>query len=173
MRHTLLALFSVFALVLTSCTGDQGPPGPPGFDGLNGEDGGLIVAGAFEIAIDFTADNNYQLDPPEEYGFDVFPSDVTLVYRNYSDDEANPVWRLLPQTEYFDEGILTYNFDFTQEDVVIFLDGTIDFSILGPEWTDRQLFRVVVIPADNVDSIDISDLNAVMEATGLESFEIR
>ena len=167
-----ILLLSALALVLTACTGDPGPigpPGPRGFDGIDGIDG--EVAGAFEIAIDFTAENNYEFI--EEYGFDVFPSDVTLVYIEWDTFEGSPIWRLLPQTVYFDEGILTYNFDFTQTDVRFFLDGTIDFSILDPVWTNNQAFRVVVVPAENVDGIDTSDLNTVMALNGVQSFEIR
>lgn len=166
-----ILLFSALAFVLTSCTGDPGPPGRDGLNGLNGLDGGIIVSGAFEIEIDFTAANNYEFVEP--YGFEVFPSDVTLVYIEWDTFEGSPIWRLLPQTVYFDEGILTYNFDFTQDDVRFFLDGTIDFSILGPEWTDNQAFRVVVVPADNVDGIDVSDINAVMALNGVQSFEKR
>ncbi|WP_411766925.1 hypothetical protein [Winogradskyella sp. A3E31] len=167
----IIVLMSALALVLTACTGDPGPPGPQGFNGLDGADGGLIVSGAFEITLDFTEANEYSFVEP--YGFEVFPSDVTLVYIEWEVDGGEPIWRLLPQTVYFDEGILTYNFDFTQQDVRFFLDGTIDFSLLGPEWTDNQAFRVVVVPADNVDGIDVSDLNAVMELNGVQSFDIR
>ena len=171
----ILLLFSALAFVLTACTGDPGPPGipgPPGRDGLNGLNGADgEIAKAFEIVIDFTAGNNYEFIEP--YGFQVFPSDVTLVYIEWDTFEGSPIWRLLPQTVYFDAGILTYNFDFTQDDVRFFLDGTIDFSLLGPEWTDNQAFRVVVVPADNVDGIDVSNLDTVMALNGVQSFEIR
>lgn len=167
----IIFLMSALALVLTACTGDTGPPGPPGFNGLDGLDGGLIVSGAFEIELDFTDENNYSFIEP--YGFEVFPSDVTLVYIEWDVDNGESIWRLLPQTVYFDEGILTYNFDFTQQDVRFFLDGTIDFSLLGTEWTDNQAFRVVVVPADNVDGIDVSDLNTIINLSEVISFDLR
>ena len=71
----------------------------------------------------------------------------------------------------FQEGQLQYNFDFTRDDVSIFLDGTIDFGLLGSEWTQNQVFRVVVIPADNVDAVNISSLEAVSKAGNISSFE--
>ena len=162
----ILSLISVFALLLTACTGDQGPPGFDGFDG------GLIVASAFEIEVDFTVANNFEFVEP--YGFDVLPSDVTLVYIEWETDNGAPIWRLLAQNEFFDDGsILTYNFDFTQDDVRLFLDGTTDLNILGDVWTQDQVFRVVVVPADNVDSIDVSNINTVMNVNNIQSFDLR
>jgi hypothetical protein len=164
----IILFTSVFALLLTACTGDQGPPG---FDGFDGQDGGIFVASAFEIVIDFNEDEDYQFIEP--YGFEVFPSDVTLVYIEWETDNGEPIWRLLTQTEYFDDGILVYNYDFTQQDVRIFLDGTIDFNTLDNVWTQNQAFRVVVIPADNVDGLDLSNLDVIMQAYAIENFELR
>lgn len=173
MKH-ILSFIAVFALLFTSCTGPQGPPGFDGFDGIdgiNGQDGGLIVASAFEIEVNFNADNNFQFTEP--YGFEVLPSDVTLVYIEWETDAGAPIWRLLTQTEYFDNGILVYNYDFTQQDVNFFLDGTIDFNTLDDSWTQNQAFRVVVIPADNIDGLDTSDLNLIMNASSIQSFDMR
>jgi len=170
MKH-ILFFIAVFALLLTSCTGPQGPPGFDGFDGINGEDGGLIVASAFEIEVNFNADNNFQF--VESYGFEVLPSDVTLVYIEWDNDAGEPIWRLLTQTEYFNDGVLVYNYDFTQQDVRFFLDGTIDFNTQDDTWTQNQAFRVVVVPADNIDGLDTSDLNLIMDASTIKSFNIR
>ena len=173
MKH-ILSFIAVFALLLTSCTGPQGPPGFDGFDGIDGidgQDGGLIVASAFEIEVDFNADNNFQFVEP--YGFEVLPSDVTLVYIEWENDAGEPIWRLLTQTEYFNDGVLVYNYDFTQQNVRFFLDGTIDFNTLDDTWTKNQAFRVVVVPADNIDGLDTSDFNLIMDAGAIDSFDIR
>ena len=165
----IITLLVLATFILTSC---EGPQGPPGFDGFDGEDGGLIVANAFQIEVDFTAANNYEII--EAYGFEVLPYDVTLVYNAWDTDNlGNPIWRLLPQIIEFNEGQLQYNFDFTQDDVRIFLDGTIDFGLLGNEWTQNQLFRVVVIPADNVDAVNVQNLEEVLKAGNIKSFEIK
>jgi len=161
----ILSILFVSVLLLFSCEGEQGPPG---FDGLNGIDGGIIVSNAFEIQVDFNLANNYEIIEP--YGFDVYPYDVTLVYILWETLDGQDIWRLIPQSVEFPDGMLTYNFDFTQNDVRLFLDGTTNFSLLAPEWTDNQVFRVVVVPADNVDGLDISNLNAVMKANNIESF---
>jgi len=161
----ILSILFVSVLLLFSCEGEQGPPG---FDGLDGLDGGIIVSNAFEIQVDFNLANNYEIIEP--YGFDVYPFDVTLVYILWETLDGQDIWRLIPQSVEFPDGMLTYNFDFTQNDVRLFLDGTTNFSLLAPEWTDNQVFRVVVVPADNVDGLDISNLNAVMKANNIESF---
>lgn len=167
----ILSLLTVFTLLFMACEGPQGPPGFDGRDGLDGLDGEVIASSAFEIVLDFTPGNNYEFIEP--YGFEVFPTDVTLVYISWEVDNGEDIWRLLPQTEYFDDGVLVYNYDFTQADVRFFLDGTTDFSLLDPSYTDEQVFRVVVVPADNVGRIDISDLNAVQEAFGITEFPKR
>lgn len=155
----------VLALIITSCTGDQGPPGQPGLDG------GQIVSQAFEINLNFNAANNYQIVEP--YGFDVFPTDVTLVYILWETVNGQDVWRLMPQTVEFPDGLLIYNFDFTQTDVRFFLDGSANFGALDSSYTQNQVFRVVVVPADNVGRVDYRDINVVMDAYGITSFEKR
>jgi len=165
----ILTLISVFALLFTACEGD---PGPPGFDGLDGLDGGLIVSQAFEIELDFTTENDFSFVEP--YGFEVLPTDVTLVYIEWEVDNGEPIWRLLPQNVFFDDNsVLVYNFDFTQDDVRFFLDGTTDLNTLDTVWTQNQVFRVAVVPADNVGRIDYSDINTVMELYDIESFPKR
>ncbi len=165
----LLLLFTVFALVFASC---EGPQGPPGFDGLDGLDGEIIASSAFEIVIDFNTANDFEYI--EAYGFNVLPSDVTLVYILWDTQNGQDIWRLMPQTVYFDDDTnLVYNFDFTQDDVRFFLDGTTDFSTLDDVWTQDQVFRVVVVPADNVDGIDVSDINAVMNLIDIQSIDLR
>ena len=121
-------------------------------EGIDGRDGGLIVSSAFEIVVDFNPSNNYEIVEP--YGFDVFEYDVTLVYILWETDNGQDVWRLLPQSAIFVGGAtLTYNFDFTQTDVKLFLEGTANFDNLGAVWTQDVVFRIVVVPADNVSNL--------------------
>lgn len=168
----LFSLFTVFALFFIACEGPQGPPGFDGLDGLDGLDGAIIASSAFEIEIDFNDGNNYEFI--EAYGFEVLPSDVTLVYILWETDNGQDIWRLMPQTTYLNDGsTLVYNFDFTQTDVRFFLDGTTDFSTLDDVWTQGQIFRVVVVPADNVDGIDVSDINAVLSINNIQAIDYR
>lgn len=160
----IITLVFVLAMVLTACSGDQGPAGPPGIDG------GVLESSAFEIEIDYNAANNFS--HTENYGFKVLESDVTLVYISWETKDGNETWRLLPQNVIFDDGTLIYNFDFTQTYVNFFLDGTKDLSTLDAEWTQKQIYRVVVIPANNI-GIDVSNLNDVMQAYNIENFEVK
>jgi len=164
----ILSFISVFALLLTAC---EGPPGPPGFNGYDGEDGGIIVSSAFEIVLDFNDANNYEFIEP--YGFDVFPTDVTLVYILWENIDGLDVWRLVPQTVEFDDGNLVYNYDFTQVDVRFFLEGSTNFSTLDFSYTRSQVFRVVVIPADNLGRVDLSDIDSVSSFYGITDFQRR
>ncbi|TDU39879.1 hypothetical protein BXY82_1914 [Gelidibacter sediminis] len=167
----IASLLFVLAISLTACTGDQGPPGPPGPPGFDGADGGIVTASAFEIDVNFNAANNYSFT--ENYGFEVLVSDVTLVYILWETSNGVDIWRMLPQTVRFDDGDLVYNFDFTQTDVRFFLDGTTDFSKLSSDWTQNQVFRVVVVPADNIDGVDVSDINLVMQAAQIEHVDVK
>ncbi|WP_066223264.1 hypothetical protein [Formosa haliotis] len=159
MKH-IIALFCL-ALVFTACEGDQGPPGPPGIDGE--------VAPAFEIEVDFNAANNYSVT--QTYGFNIVPSDVVLVYISWETDNGTEIWRLVPQHQIFDEGVLTYNYDFTDTDFMIFLDATFDLNLLGNEWTQNQLFRVVVVPADYINGVDTTNYDEVIKASNISSFD--
>ncbi|HLW19509.1 MAG TPA: hypothetical protein VKX33_04265 [Cyclobacteriaceae bacterium] len=159
MKKIFLLAFAVGALVFQGCEGPMGPQGP------QGPDGGIIVSSSFELELDFTAANQYEVR--EDYGFEVLPSDVVLVYILWEND-GKEIWRLLPQSVFFQEGVLQYNFDFTDVDVKLFLDGTINFGTLEPEWTQDQVFRVVIVPADNVGRLDYSNYDAVTKMLGLE-----
>lgn len=143
---TLAALFALFAF--NSCTGPIGPQGFQGPEGPQGAPGGIEFAKAFEITTNFTAANEYSLLEP--YGFEVFEADVTLVYVLWDVlENGDAVWRLLPQTAYLTDGILTYNYDFTLSDVSIFLDGTVpNFATVPEGFRIDQTFRVLVIPTE-------------------------
>jgi hypothetical protein len=160
MKKISLLFSAVLVLFLTACTG---PEGPPGFDGQDGLDGVNIVGQVIEIQGDFTAANDYSLLYAFPSTVEVLPSDVVLTYILWDEAPASgggtiDVWRLLPQTLLVDQGILQYNYDFTQGDVSIFLDANFDLATLLPGDTDNQVFRIAVVPADFV-SENIIDPN--------------
>ena len=153
---------SIFLLIVMVGVACQGPMGP---EGLPGEDGEIIASKAFEIEVDFNEANEYaHLEP---YGFNVLTSDITLVYALWGAENGNDIWRLLPQQVFFEEGLLQYNFDFTSADVNIFLDATFPLSALGNQWTNDQVFRVVVVPADLVGRPNYADYDATMKRFNL------
>jgi hypothetical protein len=162
-----------FALLIAiagiSC---EGPTGPPGIDGEDGQDGVNILGSVYDIVGDFTPSNDYSLfsvfaeDVP---GLEVFETDVVLVYILWDqiDDPTGPIdiWRLLPQTRLLQQGILQYNYDFTFEDVSIFLESDFDLGTLQPGDTDNQVFRIAILPADGAGkrNIDVTNMQEVIE----------
>lgn len=172
MKKILSLLF--LCSVLISCTGEPGPPGPPGPQGPQGP---YIVGNVFEIEnVDFHPANDFSF-----YGtfnefipqVDVLTSDVVHVYLYEGTSESgNDIWSLMPQTFYFNGGsILAYNFNFTDEDFEIYLDGFVDFSTLDPFYTQDQIFRIAILPADFAQNndIDVSNFYQVMGALNINS----
>jgi hypothetical protein len=168
MKKLLILAIAISIAAFQGCEGPMGPQGP------QGQDGGVIASSAFELGnVDFNVGNNYEVR--EAYGFEIMPFDVVLVYILWETEGGKDVWRLLPQSVFFDEGALQYNFDFTDQNVRIFLDGEIDLASLDASWLEDQVFRIVVAPADNVGRLDYSDYGAVTKMLGLgdEDFQKR
>lgn len=150
---TLTLLLASF-FIISSC---EGPMGPPGLDG------DTLIGSVFEIKGDFTAGNQYQLFYDFPSKFEIYDTDVVLVYILWDVVTVNgrntDVWRQLPQTLVFDQGVLQYNFDYTVNDVRIFLETTMSHSELLPSETQDQVFRIAVLPADFVSRKSKSELN--------------
>lgn len=157
---TAFALVGMF--VFQACEGPEGPQGPPGIDAE------YIVGSTYEIQGTFTVENTYEIGgefiPPIE------ESNVVLIYRLAGvDDTGRDQWAILPETYYLAQGILTYIFEFTTDNFVIFLDGDIDFNTLDRSRTDNQVFRIVVVPSDfPTGRIDYSDYEGVTKLLGIE-----
>lgn len=173
MKKLLLVFGLAILFVFQACEGPVGPEGPIGPQGLEGiqgspgEDGFNFVGTTYEAEATFNTDNDFfnLFEFPEE----LLEGDVVLVYRLTGVDEDRPIWRQLPQTIFFDEGMLMYNFDFSVRDFGLFLEGTLDFTLLGPEWTDEQIFRIVVVPSDFPSGrIDYSNYEAVMSLLNIQ-----
>lgn len=160
---TMILLFS--SVLLLSC---EGPMGPPGIDGKDGTD---LLGTVFELEGDFKPSNNYELFFDFPGNFKIYNTDVVLVYILWDVVNVNgkntDVWRLIPQTIVLDEGVIQYNFDYTVNDVRIFLEATIPFSELLPAETQDQVFRIAVLPADFIASkkaAEIKDLGILMNS---------
>lgn len=163
----VLSLVSIFGFL--ACEGPVGPAGPPGFDG---NDGVNIVSEVFEVDVNFTPENDFS----EIFLFEpaILPGDVVLTFIQWEVDNNNSIWRALPQNIFFEEGVLIYNYDFTQTDFRLFLDGPLDYSLLGPEWAENQLFRVVVVPGDFAGSrIDWTNYEAVVKLLNLKDEDFK
>lgn len=167
MKNLYLLLLS--GIVLLGCevtSGPQGIPGRDGFDGLDGVNGEESFV--FEYELSFTApEYNVLMELPSDFA--LLDSDVMLIYFLWEIDGELEIWRALPQTLFFQEGILQYNFDFTKFDATVFLDGTINLDILGADYTDNWIARIVVVPGQfgGRTDIDFSNYNQVKELFNL------
>ncbi|MCV9385857.1 hypothetical protein [Reichenbachiella ulvae] len=170
-KLSILSLLS--AMILFSCQGPPGPtgrPGQDGLDGVNGEEGYT-----FEYILDFEGpDYAALLDLPVD--FVMYDSDVMLVYLLWEvEQDGTEIWRALPQTLYFQDGMLSYNYDFTKYNASIFLDGTVALNTLHSDWTHDWIARVVVVPAQFVNArttIDFNNYNEVKEYLNLSDSKL-
>ncbi len=166
----LSLLSSLLVVVLfISCTGDPGPQGPPGFDGIDGADG--LIGTIFEVEADFTAGNNYEYLVDIPTNIEVFDTDVIMAYILTGIDDDVDIWEPLPQTLFFEDGILLYGFNHTFFDVNFFLDGTKDFASLDALFTNGVVFRVAVIPAAFAETLDLTNIQDVMSAMEIDNVE--
>lgn len=171
----IIGLMAVFALIFQACEGPMGPPGPPGPEGAQGPQGPqgeTIIGVAYEVELDFTAENDYMevLDFPEP----LVESDVVLTFINWETLDGLRVWRLLPQTVFFEEGFLRYNYDFTEIDIALFLETNFDPEILDDSWKLDVLFRIVVLPVDFANGrLDLTDMDGLLKMTGIQEKDFK
>jgi len=165
--------FVMLSLLIALCISCEGPQGLAGFDGQNGLDGSEFENSAFEITRSFALNNEgvYSV-APETYPLDLnlLKSDVLLIYRLEKVVDGLDVWRQLPQPFFSDEGLLFYNFDFTQDDYSLFLEPDFDTNLVTNDLIRNQTFRVLVVPANilSTSKVDVSDINAMMGLLGIK-----
>ena len=167
MKNILLPLFLIGLILIQACEGPVGPEGPQGPAGITVEADIFETVGTFTEQDGFAVGNTY-----EAFGGVFLPTDKLLIYHLW-EEGVDDVWRLLPQTIFLEQGIFQYNFDFTNFDFQIFLQGNFDLNLLGPEWTDEQVFRLVIIPtvATNF-RIDYSNYEEVVKHFNLDESNI-
>ena len=174
MRKSIFYFAALLALLASSCSGRDGLDGFDGRDGLDGLDGVNILGQVVDIQGTFTASNEYSIFYEFPQSIEVFETDVVLVYLLWdqtedSNGEAVDIWRLMPQTRILDQGLLQYNYDHTFLDVNLFLEADFDLGTLPAAYTDDQVFRIAIIPAEQAAGarIDRSNIDAVMQLLGV------
>ncbi|MCF0042641.1 hypothetical protein [Dyadobacter fanqingshengii] len=176
MKKIIMPLLLAVIVAFQGCKGPEGPQGPQG---------DALVGTTFDlVGVDFLAADDFQYGltfADAKLGVDVLESDAVLVYINWGTEDVNgttlKTYRLLPQTAFLDNGILTYNTDRTAQDFSIFLDGTVNLNTVIADYTRDQDFRVVIIPADfaarTAGQVDYSDYNAVVKAYNIDESKIK
>jgi hypothetical protein len=106
----------------------------------------------------------------------IFTSDMVLVYRQSGTYQGEIIWKLLPETYYFDDGTLDlrYDFDFTRYDAEVHLEG-FDLANVTAAYKLNQRVRVVVIPAyvtNKMSKVNLKDYNAVVKAFHIDESKI-
>ncbi len=164
MKNLFLLLALSTSIIFTSCEGPTGPPGPQGPSGFDN------LGQVFEANITFTEGNGYSRLITFPSSIVVYESDVVLVYLLEDVVNGFDIWTQLPQTYFLNQGTLLYTFDHTFVDVNIFLDANFNLNTLGSGFTDNQIFRIAVLPAEYANAnltmeelmsnlqIDISDI---------------
>jgi len=99
-------------------------------------------------------------------------SDVVQVYLLWDVDGDVDIWRALPQTIFTKDGLFQYNYDFTFDNVALFLDADFPISTMGPAYLLDQIMRIVVIPGQFLEGarmdLDLSDYNEVAKTFNLK-----
>jgi hypothetical protein len=163
MKKISLLLAFIGMISLQSCT--------------NNDDDNYIdydtISEVFEVTRSFNSGNNYS--SLIIFPHTIFPSDMVLAYRLDAVVNGTDVWKLMPQTYYFNNGTLDfrYDFDFTQYDINIFMEG-FDLATVSTNYRNNQVFRVVIIPANfiNKTAINYQDYNAVIKALKINESKI-
>ncbi|MCF0070868.1 hypothetical protein LZD49_10330 [Dyadobacter sp. CY261] len=162
----LLAIVALFQ----SCRGPKGDPGPQGGD---------VLGITFDIInVDFTAANEYSYTLNfDQQKIEVLPSDAVLVYVYWNDAGSLKAYRPLPQTAFVNNGLITYNFDRTDDDMMLFLDSNLNLANVGTEHTRGFEFRVVVVPSDFLSrtngEVDLNSYDSVVKAFNIDESKVK
>jgi hypothetical protein len=155
----LLAVIGMFGF-----QGCEGPEGPPGQDGL--------IGGVIEITdVSFTSSNNFNI---VRNFAPIYDTDMILVYRLSGVNNGVDIWSLVPETHYFPDGTLDFNYDFefTKSSVNIFMGGS-DLGTVPNEFRINQIFRIVILPADFTSSVDKNNYKAVINSLNIKENQIQ
>jgi hypothetical protein len=130
------------------------------------------ISEVFEVTTSFNSTNNYSkvvaLNPP------IYTSDVVLVYRLAGVYQGQDVWKLLPETHYFSDGTMDfgYDFDFTINDVNIFMAGN-DLLTVTDQYRLNQVLRIVIVPGRFASSINKNNYESVISVLNINESQIQ
>ncbi len=161
----IITLFAIVGLLsLQSCTvNDNTAPDYVDQD---------TISEVFEVTTSFNSANGYSkiinLSPA------IYASDVVLVYRLSGTYNGNDLWKLMPETFYFDNGTLDfgYRFDFTKNDINVYMVGN-DLQSVSATFRNNQVLRIVIVPGSFSSSINKENYNEVIGALNIKENDIQ
>ena len=164
MKKITLVLAFVGMIMLQSCTVNE--------DNVNGVDNDTIGE-VFEYTNVNFLPNSYTV--VLNFPHTIYSSDMVLVYRLSDVFQGEDVWKLLPETYYFNDGTLDFRYDynFTRFDAEVYMEGY-DLGGLSSGVRLNQVLRVVVIPAafGKNGSIDYNDYKSVINTYNIDESKI-
>jgi len=145
----IFLLLTVIGLSLTSCSDDD----------VDRD----TFSEVFEVDnVNFLQSGNFSVTVP--LNPQIYASDVILVYRLAgANSQGNDIWEPIPTTYNLAEGQLNYFFDFSRNDVVVYLDSDFD-PMLRQDFSLGQVLRIVIVPGYFSQSVDINNYDAVISA---------
>jgi len=174
-RYTLLStLLALTVFLFQSCRGPEGVPGPQGPEGPPGAE--LLPAVIDVGPINFNAGNNYEAFWDIDADLAGYESDIVLVYLHYSTENNVKIYRSLPLVVNHGTGFFQFGFDYTMYDVRFFLAGNVDLSTVSNSWTQNNIFRVVILPAENLTRkahVDLTNYEEVVKAFNIDESKIK
>lgn len=164
MKKITLVLAFIGMITLQSCTVNE--------DNVNGIDNDTIGE-VFEYTNVNFLPNSYTV--VLNFPHTIYSSDMVLVYRLSDVFQGEDVWKLLPETYYFNDGTLDFRYDynFTRFDAEVYMEGY-DLGGLSSGVRLNQVLRVVVIPAafGKNGTIDYNDYKSVINAYNIDESKI-
>lgn len=132
------------------------------------------ISEVFETTRSFSEGNGYS--SIVTFPHTIYSSDMVLVYRLDAVVGGNDVWKLLPQTYYFNDGTLDfrYDFNFTMYDAEIYMEG-FDLAGISGAYRNNQIFRILIIPAyygKGTSTIKYDDYNEVIKKYNIDDSKI-
>ncbi len=132
---------------------------------------GTTNSEVFEINTSFTYNNNYS--KLITFNNPIYSSDTVLVYRLISTSGPD-VWKLLPETYYFNDGSLDFGYDYnyTNYDVNVYMIGN-NLQTVSDQYRFNQVLRIVIVPASYASSIDKNNFEGVMSTLKMNDTQIQ
>ncbi|WP_299682231.1 hypothetical protein [uncultured Dokdonia sp.] len=158
----------LFSFILFSCANDD--------DVINTD----TIGQTFEISnVDFITTDGFQgiVNVVVPNNITVFQSDVPLVF--VLDPVATAangvdVFEPLPRSFFFNNGgFAQYRFNFIFDDATGIFDLDLvlesdDFDALGNDFTQNQIFRIVIVPSEFAETHNTDNLNTVLSELNLD-----